>query len=228
MTDAVDQHVRRSATRRCTLVATVVAALLVTVSCSSSGDGSRGASSDTSRSPQATGIPARYEDGIAEGKQRYPDVGSTGQGDMSWECPLTDAVQVDGRSMDEVLMTTFTRLADGIYEVSCEFFPPTPVDLRFAKAEDEAAYAELVEDTGAFEQVGNEQVEEELTIGERTFITVTWTFPTNPKAGTRYVACYLDEVRRGRVCLDVANSDERSEDYGARQAAEELAAILSA
>ena len=237
--DVVHQRVRRSTSTSRALVATAVAALFAAISCSPSDGGTTDTSANettaTATSPttgpptdQATGIPAGYKDGIAEGKARYPNIGSTGQGDFEWECPLTDVVQVDGRSMDEVTTTSFARLADGVHEISCDFYPPTPVTLRFAMAENEAAYGELVESTGAFKQRGNEQVEDAVTIGERTFTTVTWTYPTNPKAGTKHVACYLDEAMRGRVCVDVHDSDERSDGYHARQTAEELSAILSA
>jgi hypothetical protein len=192
------------------------------------------ASSDDPSSPseepsgQAKGIPADYQDAITDAKERYPDIGSTGQGDMTWDCPLTESVDVDDRTMDEQLMTTFARLDDGIYEVQCEFYPPTPATLRFAQAEGEAEFAVLEESTEAFEQAGNEQDEEEFTVGERTISVVTWTYPTNPEAGTKYVACYLDEAMLARACLDVADSDERSKDYDGGQAADDLSAILSA
>jgi hypothetical protein len=209
-------------------------ALLALSACGVSDDdaaddpGTSSSSAEEEGSGPATGIPAGYEDAIADGQERYPDLGSAGQGDMSWECPLTDAVEADGRTMDEQLLTSFAELDDGVYEIECQFFPPTPVSLRFARADDEAGFEVLEEGTHAFEQNGNEQEEDELTVGERTFTVVTWTYPTNPEAGTKYVACYLDEAMSARACLDVADSDERSEDYDAEQAADELNGILSA
>lgn len=201
-----------------------LASLLVTSACGN--DTADGDTELETPAGLATGIPETWAAGITDGKERYPDISAQGQGDFAWECPLVESVEVDGETMDST-MTTFWKLDDDTFEVECEFYPPTPASLMFAQAGDDTAFAELVDSTDAFEQTGNEQVQSEVTIGERDFVLVTWTYPTNPEAGTKHVACYLDEATLSRACLDIADSDERSKTYDAEQAAAELSAILS-
>lgn len=222
------------------VAATAAALVAVLGGCSGSGDGPEElpeswpghrsptagpAGSDETTGSTGTGIPESYLAGIEDGLERYPDIGSMGMGDISWDCPLTAEIEVDGRSQ-ETLSTTFWKIDDGVHEVACDFYPPVPADLRFALAEDDAAYARLVESTGAVQQSGNEQVESAVTIGGRDLVLVTWEYPTNPAAGTKVDACYLDEELLARACLDVHDADERSEGYDAEQAAQDLVAIL--
>lgn len=220
-------HISRRHGLRATGLA--LAAVLALTACS--GDaGDEGSTGDdetaTSADGLTTGIPETWAAAIDDGKERYPEIGSQGQGDFEWDCPFTDTVHVDGETMDST-MTTFWKLGDDTFEVECGFYPPTPASLLFAQAGDDSAFAELVESTDAFEQSGNEQVHDEITVGDREYVVVTWTYPTNPAAGTRFVACYLDEETLSRACLDVADSDERSADYDAEQAAEDLSAVLT-
>lgn len=207
--------------------ALTLACLLAVSACSS--EAPEGPSQDVTAQPDdtATGIPQSWAAAISDGKERYPGIGSTGQGDVKWICPFTETIQVDGKTMGGS-RTTFWKLSDGLFEVECSFYPPTPAGLRFAQAEDDAAYAVLEESTNAFRQQGNEQVQDAVTIGARDYVLVTWTYPTNPAAGTKVVACYLDATTRSRACLEVADSDARSDDYDAHRAAEDLAAFLAA
>lgn len=172
----------------------------------------------------ATGIPATWAAGIDDGKERYPQIGSMGMGDARWTCPFADTVHVDGETLDST-DTTFWKLAEGLYEVECTFYPPTPAHLRFAQAEDDAALAVLEDSMGTGEQRANE-TRAALTLAGREFLLYSWTSSTNPAAGTTVGACYLDAETSSRACLEVSDSEERSDDYAAAQAAEELAAIL--
>lgn len=180
----------------------------------------------TSQAPAsaAVGIPASWTAGIDDGKERYPDIGAMGMGDARWTCPFAEAVHADGETLDST-DTTFWKLGEGLYEVECTFYPPTPVQLRFAQAEDDAARAVLEELTGPVEQRANE-IRDAVTIGHRDYLLITWSSATNPAAGTTVSACYLDPETSARACLEVSDSEERSEDYDALQAAEDLSRIL--
>lgn len=174
-----------------------------------------------------TGIPTGYAAGIAEGHERYPDVGTTGMGAFDWDCPLEESIVVDGEELDNVVTTAFAQPSEGIYLVQCDFYEPLAVSLDYAEAVDGEAYDHLVEGTGAYEQQGNVQTETAVQVGEREFVVVRWEYPTNEAAGIRYVAHYLDETTRSRVSLDVADSEERSIEYDEATAAGDLAAILT-
>ena len=78
---------------------------------------------------------------------------------------------------------------------------------------------------GPVEQRANE-TRDVVTIGERDYVLISWTSATNPAAGTTVSACYLDPETAARACLDVDDSEERSEDYDAASAARDLSAIL--
>lgn len=200
--------------RAATAAGFVLATLLTATACSSN-----------AQEPLTVGIPDTWPAAIDDGKERYPELGSMGMGDARWNCPFTDTIEVDGKTMDDG-DTIFWKLGDGTYEVECTFFPPTPASLKFAQAEDATAFAALTTSTAASEANSNES-QDAVTIGERDYILITTAYPTNPATGDSFVACYLDETTLSRACLDVSHSDERSEDYDAQQAAEDLAAILT-
>jgi hypothetical protein len=177
----------------------------------------------------ATGVPAHYADGISEGRERYPEVGSTGMGDFGWECPLETEIEVDGEEHHNVQHTTFFGPMEEVHLVECSFYRPFVVSLAYAEAESDEAFAALESATGAVEQVGNEQTEETITVGERDFVVVHTDFPTNPAADFNLTAHHLDPETRSRTTLEVSgSSDGLSEEYDERAVAEDLAAILSA
>lgn len=214
----MSSHVRyvRSASRPLRL-ATLAAGVSLLAACGGADEGPA----------LTTGVPAGYADGIVEGHERYPDVGATGMGDFDWDCPLEQSIDVDGREHDNVQTTVFAQPIEGVFVVQCDFYKPLSVDLVYTEAVDDAAYDDLVEATGAFEQQGNVQTETSVTVGERELTVVRWEYPTNEAAGIRYVAHYLDESTRSRVSLDVDGSGDRSEGYDETQAAHDLAAILT-
>ncbi len=177
----------------------------------------------------ATGVPAHYADGIAEGLERYPEIGRTGMGDFQWDCPLETEIEVDGEEHDDVLHTTFFGPMEEVHLVECSFHEPFSVSLAYAEAESDEAFTALESATGAVEQVGNEQTEETITVGERDFVVVHTDFPTNPAADFNLSAHHLDPETRSRTTLEVSgSSDGLSEEYDERAVAEDLAAILSA
>lgn len=147
------------------------------------------------------GFPPRYADRVDEGMKRYPDVGRTGMGDASWDCPIEHTVIADGKKHDHSLSTSMRQPLDGVFELDCEFYPPLPVELVVARVSDAPAYERLVDDTRAVRQVGNEQTETVLTGGERIITVVRFTYPTNPAAGVKFEAHYLDANRRMGVTL---------------------------
>lgn len=198
---------------------------LLAVSACSSGSGGE---SPTAREPEGltTGIPDTWAAGIDDGMERYPDLGSMGMGDLRWACPLVESVTVGDEELDE-LGTTFWKLDEGVHELECSFYEEISATLRFAQAEDETAFAGLVEATDAFEQSGNEQVQDATTIGERDYVLVTWTYPTNDSAGAKYVACYLDETTLSRACLELHEPEKDGDDFSGEQAAEILSDLLA-
>lgn len=175
----------------------------------------------------ATGIPPRYLEGLAAGLERYPDVGTTGLGELQWRCPVEEAVEVDGKEHDESRSTSVRQPSEGIYELDCSFYPPLSVELAVFRAEDAEGYEQLVAATAAVEQQGNEQTEQQVTVGSREFTVVRFEYPTNPAAGVAFEAHHLDPEQRARVTLTVNDSDERSAGYDGAAAAADLAAILS-
>lgn len=177
--------------------------------------------------PLPSGVPTSYATAITEGLERYPDVGSTGMGALGWRCPLESRLVVDGKEHTASSSTVITQSPPGVYAVECSFYPPLPVDLVYLEAQDEAAYEDLARSTGAFEQRGNVQTATSVVVGEREITVVRFEYPTNPDAGTAYVAHYLDPVTRSRVTLEVHDSEERSADYDEERAAQDLAAILT-
>ncbi|MQW74873.1 hypothetical protein GHK92_03225 [Nocardioides sp. dk4132] len=178
---------------------------------------------------RATGVPAHYADAIAEGLERYPEIGRTGMGDFQWDCPLETEIEVDGEEHDDVLHTTFFGPMEEVHLVECSFHEPFSVSLAYAEAESDEAFTALESATGAVEQSGNEQTEETITVGERDFVVVHTDFPTNPAADFNLTAHHLDPETRSRTTLEVSgSSDGLSEEYDERAVAEDLAAILSA
>ena len=202
----------------------LAAAACVASGCSDDESGDSGESGGLS-----TGVPAHYADGIGEGQERYPEIGTVGMGDARWACPLESSIVVDGGEHDNVQHTAFFQPVEDLYVVECSFYRPLSVDLLYAEAGTDAAFAELESTTAAVEQVGNVQTEEAVTVGERDFVVVRTEYPTNPAAGVDHTAHYLDPQTRSRTTLDVSgSSDDLSPDYDERDAAEDLAAILSA
>lgn len=176
----------------------------------------------------ATGIPSAWAAGIDDGLERYPDLGSMGMGDLRWVCPLVETVPLDGEDLPE-RGTTFWKLDEGVHELECGFSEDgDSATLRYAQAGDATAFAGLVDSTDAFEQPGNRQVQDATSIGERDYVLVTWTFPTNESAGARYVACYLDEASLARACLELNEPEKDSAEHSGQQAAEILSGILAA
>jgi hypothetical protein len=117
------------------------------------------------------------------------------------------------------------RLGGEVPAVLCSWYDGTPVEVTVARAEDDAGYADLVAATGARSQPGNEQTEEEVQVGDRTFLVVRIHYPTNPAAGTDLVAHYFDEDQHGRVTLEVSGAHEL-DGYDERSVATDLAAFL--
>ena len=107
----------------------------------------------------------------------------------------------------------------------CSWYEGTPVEVMVAQAPDADLYAQLVEDTGAVDQRGNEQTEQEVEVDGRAVLVVRTVHPTNPAAGTRLTAAVLDEGSRGRVSLAVDSADE-IEGYDEQAVAEDLVAFL--
>lgn len=177
--------------------------------------------------PLPSGVPTSYASAIDEGLERYPDVGSTGMGDLRWRCPIEDRVVVDGKEHTRSSSTVFAQTLPGVYVVECSFYPPLPVELAYHEAQDEAAYETLVEATRAFEVRGNVQTETSVVVGEREITVVRFEYPSNPAAGTAFEAHHLDPATRSRVTLKVHDSEERSADYDEQHAAEDLAGILT-
>ena len=176
---------------------------------------------------RATGVPTHYAAAIADGLKRYPSAGTVGRGDAKWACPLEDSIEVDGQKQSHVLYTVFAQPLEGVYIVQCEFYSPLPVTLSFTQAKDEAAYARLVKGTGAFKQSGNVQTETVVTVGLRELTVVRFEYPTNKSAGVVYEAHYLDKATLSRTSIVVADTEKRSKSYAEKDAAADLAALLS-
>lgn len=119
------------------------------------------------------------------------------------------------------------RLGDRIPTAVCQFYPPVPVDLLVSQAEEEADYSELVESSGAQQQVGNVQSEQEVEVDDLTVLVVRVEYPTNPAAGVDFRAHVFDDEALGRVTLEVSDADERDPDYDEQAAAEDLVALLA-
>lgn len=174
----------------------------------------------------ATGIPDTYPPGVVEGLERFPDIGSTGIEPLGWRCPLESSIVVDGKEHTKG-RTMFAQPHEGVYAVECSFYPPLPVSVVYAEAQDDDAYEALVDATRAHEVRGNVQTEKTVVVGEREITVVRFEYPTNPDAGVAYEAHYLDPTTRSRATLEVHDSDERSADYDEQRAAEDLAQVLT-
>lgn len=173
---------------------------------------------------RATGVPTHYAAAIADGLKRYPSAGTVGRGDVKWACPLEDSIEVDGQKQSHLWYTVFAQPLEGVYIVQCEF---RGVTLSFTQAKDEAAYARLVKGTGAFKQSGNVQTETVVTVGLRELTVVRFEYPTNKSAGVEYKAHYLDKATLSRTTIEVADTEKRSKSYAEKDAAADLAALLS-
>lgn len=203
--------------------AVLLVAGIVLAGCSGDADGDDGGATEETT---AVGVPTRWYDAVDEALAETPDVGSTAQMDTQTDCPLVDGdLRVGGADMEQNYAGV-VRLGGEVPAVVCSFYPPVPVDLIVAQAEDEAVYRELVDSSGAIRQPGNVQTEQELEVGDRTVLVVRTEYPTNPAAGVDYRAHVFDDEARGRVTLEVADGDDRDPDYDEQAIAEDLVALL--
>ncbi len=204
----------------------VLAAALALAGCSG-GSSDDGDAEDGAVAEERTagGVPEAWYDAVAEAVAAEPGLGTTALLDMREECPLVDEVSVAGTEVDQSASGA-VRLGNRIDTAVCQFYPPIPVDLLVSQADDEADYTELVETSGAIRQVGNEQTEEELEVGDWTVLVVRIEYPTNPAAGVAFRAHVFDDEALGRVTLEVADADERDEDYDEQAIAEDLVELL--
>jgi len=199
---------------RCAVVLLPVVALAL-AACGSSGD-----------ERTDGGVPERWYTAVADAVADEPGIGSTGLMEMGGPCAVREEVTVDGTELDDVLDHGVVRLGGDIPAITCTWHEETSVELMVARAEDDAQYTAMVEDSGAVEQPGNEQTEAEVEVDGRTYTVVRTDYPTNPAAGTRLVAHLFDEGARGRVSLTVS-VDGLGEGYDERSAAEDLAAFVA-
>ncbi|MBB3677651.1 hypothetical protein [Modestobacter versicolor] len=173
----------------------------------------------------AAGVPERWYTAVEEALADEPGIGSTALVESGGPCPLRDEVTLAGEEVSDVSGHGVVRLGGDVPAVLCEWYEETPVQVVVAQAPDDDLFAELVEGTGAVEQRGNEQTEQEVEVDGRTVVVVRTVFPTNPAAGTRFTAALLDEDARGLVQLEVDSADEL-DGYDERSAAEDLVAFL--
>lgn len=173
----------------------------------------------------AAGVPERWYTTVDEQLAGQPDVGSTGIIENGGGCPLRDTIELDGKKVDDTADHGVVRLGGDIPAVLCSWFDDHVVDIEVAHAPDAARYAELEAGTHAVDQPGNQQTEQSVGIDGRTVGVVRIDYPTNPSAGTSYVATVLDEGSRGRVRMEVHGAHEIS-GYDERAAATDLIAYL--
>ena len=172
------------------------------------------------------GVPERWYTAVADAVAERPGIGSTGLAEMGGPCALRDEVTVAGTEFDDVLEHGVVRLGGDIPAITCTWFEETSVEVMLARAEDDAQYTAMVEDSGALEQPGNEQTETEVEVEGRTITVVRTEYPTNPAAGPRLVAHLFDEGARGRVSLTVS-TDRLGDGYDEQSVAADLAGFVT-
>jgi hypothetical protein len=212
-------------THACRPVLVLAAALALTGCSGGSSDDGDAEDGAVTEERTAGGVPERWYDAVAEAVRDEPDVGTTALLDVRADCPLVDEVTIAGTAVEQSAAGV-VRLGNRIPTAVCQFYPPVPVDLLVSQAEDEADYTELVESSGALRQVGNEQTDQEVEIGDLTVLVVRVEYPTNPAAGVAFRAHVFDDEALGRVTLEVADADDRDAGYDERAAAEDLVALL--
>lgn len=167
----------------------------------------------------------RFQEGIAEGQERYPELGGWDfHADVDWACPLLDRVEVAGTEQREQSETAYSEPVDGAAAITCRFGEPRLVDFSFAQAESEQAFDELVAQTAAVEQPGNEQTEQTVSFDGLEFVVILTEFENG---GTQLVAHHLDPETLSRTSLDVHGVHEMP-DYGPDAIVADLAPMLPA
>lgn len=165
----------------------------------------------------------RFQEGIAEGQEKYPELGGFDfRADTDWACPLIDRIDIAGMEHSDQSETAYSEPVDGAASITCRFNDPHLVDFSFAQAESEQAFAELEDETAAVEQPGNEQTEETVALDGEEYVVILTEFESG---GTQLVAHHLDAETLSRTSLNVHGVHDMP-DYGAEQVVADLAPKL--
>jgi hypothetical protein len=184
------------------------------------------ACSDGPQEHTAGGVPVRWYTAVDKALAEQPDVGSVGILQNGGPCPLRKQVILDGDTVSKVSDHGVVRIGRTVPALLCSWYEDTVVDVEVAHAADAAGYAALVAGTGAVDQPGNEQTEQDVVASGRTVRVVRIVYPTNPAAGTTLTATLLDEGARGRVRMEVHLAQE-IDGYDEQAIAADLMAFLS-
>lgn len=184
------------------------------------------ACSDGPQEHTAAGVPVRWYTTVDDALAEQPNVGTVAILENGGPCPLRGKVVLDGKKVSKVSDHGVVRLDRTIPALLCSWYEDTVVDVEVAHAPDAERYATLVAGTGAVDQPGNEQTEQDVVIDGRTIRVVRIVYPTNPTAGTTLTATLLDETSRGRVRLEVGRTQE-IDGYDEHSVATDLVAYLA-
>jgi hypothetical protein len=209
------------------LVAPALFAGLLLAGCTSTEPGQ--AQPPASSAGGSAGVPAAWYEALDE---RFADaekdgpVGEVPTIVMDAECDLTDSVGIAGEPTERQSGSGVRTLGASGHSLVCTFSGPS-VDLSINRFSDASELPAVDAGRRATTESGNEQIEQEIVLGSRTFVVVRKSFPTND-SHIDYGVTYLDTAGMGLVRLDVETTDDRGliDSYTAQQAAQDLAALL--
>ena len=214
---------RNSTGRRRSLLGALIAVGALTAGCTSTEPGEA-----QPPSVAGSGVPSSWYDTLDE---RYAETEQSGGVrsvpvfENNSGCELDVTVEIAGGPADADMNAVHTTGDSGRSYV-CRFTEPSG-ELSVTLFADAAEFATVDEARRAQEQAGNEQTDEEIVIGSRTFAVVRKSFPTND-SHIDYGVTYLDTDKQGLVRLDVETTDDRGliDSYTPQQAAQDLATLL--